>query len=77
MTESFFIYKLEYLIFSGISFFIPESKPLYNKKKPIIWYFSFVPYSFKILLSEQKYKIISKIVNLKKNIEFFKSVLSF
>ena len=33
MTESFFIYKLEYLfIFSDISFEMPEYTPLYNKK---------------------------------------------
>ena len=39
MTESFFIYKLEYLfIFSDISFKIPGSNPLYNKKKPCLKY---------------------------------------
>ena len=39
MIESFFIYKLEYLfIFSNISFKIPESNPLYNKKKPCLKY---------------------------------------
>ena len=39
MTESFFIYKLEYLfIFSDISFKIPESNPLHNKKKPCLKY---------------------------------------
>ena len=37
MTESIFIYKLEYLfIFSNMSFFIPESNLLYNKKKPYL-----------------------------------------
>ena len=39
MTESFFIYKLEYLfIFSDTSFKIPEPNPLYNKKKPCLKY---------------------------------------
>ena len=39
MTESFFIYKLEYLfIFSDISFKIPESNPLHSKKKPFLKY---------------------------------------
>ena len=39
MTESFFIYKLEYLfIFSDISFKIPKPNPLYNKKKPCLKY---------------------------------------
>ena len=39
MTESFFIYKLEYLfIFSDIPFKIPESNPLHNKKKPCLKY---------------------------------------
>ena len=36
-TESFFIYKLEYLfIFSDMSFKIPGSNPLYNKNKPCL-----------------------------------------
>ena len=39
MTESFFIYKLEYLfIFSDIPFKTPESNPLHNKKKPCLKY---------------------------------------
>ena len=38
MTESFFIYKLEYLfIFSDI-FKIPQPNRLYNKKKPCLKY---------------------------------------
>ena len=39
MTESFFIYKLEYnFSFSDIPFKIPEPNPLYNKKKPCLKY---------------------------------------
>ena len=51
MTESLFIYKLKYLfIFSDISFKIPESNALYNKKKPVLEFLFKIFLIFSILL---------------------------
>ena len=66
MTESLFIYKLKYLfIFSDISFKIPESNALYNKKKPVLEFLFKIFLIFSILLKRDSNTGVFFVINAK------------